>query len=38
VTLPGRVGEPGSGDDPGTFGADVIAILSYFAKVIDKRP
>ena len=35
VTLPDTSGEPGSGDGSGAFGSDVIAALSYFAKVVD---
>ena len=35
LAVPDSCGEPGSGDCPGTFDADVIAALGYLAKVID---
>jgi hypothetical protein len=37
MALSDRCGEPGSGDGSGAIDADVIAALSYLAKVVDER-
>jgi hypothetical protein len=34
VSLPGYTGEPPAGDNPGAFGADVVATLGRLARMI----
>jgi hypothetical protein len=36
LTSPYGAREPGTGDDPGAFGADVVAALRYLAEVINE--
>jgi hypothetical protein len=36
LTSPGRTGEPGTGNDAGTLGPDVVAALSLLGEVINE--